>query len=234
MEPPSQESLNTNSPVSTPAPVQPPPQVNNATATATGNEHGNNNNAQSTNAQPETRNDYYSDTEEDVIDMTDNKLYDILASVLEDEDGENVSENMAKMNRNLEKVITMFEAFQQNNAKDEYLSKIGEAIENQNKILSQIVKALEKQEQPNQEGNVVVLNENEEKNENNNENENKKHEKREKPKSSSESSSESDKGENTNDPNIKKVKISESLKHSTSTSKKDIPLKHRIQIKRKT
>lgn len=234
MEPPSQESLNTNSPVSTPAPVQPPPQVNNATATATGNEHGNNNNAQSTNAQPETRNDYYSDTEEDVIDMTDNKLYDILASVLEDEDGENVSENMAKMNRNLEKVITMFEAFQQNNAKDEYLSKIGEAIENQNKILSQIVKVLEKQGQSNQDGNVVVLNENEEKNENNNENENKKHEKREKPKSSSESSSESDKGENTNDPNIKKVKISESLKHSTSTSKKDIPLKHRIQIKRKT
>lgn len=235
VEPLSQESLNTNSHVSTPAPVQPPPQVNNATATATGNEHGNNNNAQSINAQPETRNDYYSDTEEDVIDMTDNKLYDILASVLEDEDGENVSENMAKMNRNLEKVITMFEAFQQNNAKDEYLSKIGEAIENQNKILSQIVKVLEKQEQPNQEGNVVVLNE-----ENNNENEkNKKDKKREKPKSSSESSSESDKGENTNDtvntndPNIKKVKISDGLKHSTSTSKKE-PLKHRIQIKRKT
>ena len=240
-----QESLNTNSPVSNPASVQPPPQVNNANVntTATGNEHGNNNNAQSTNAQPETRNDYYSDTEEDVIDMTDNKLYDILASVLEDEDGENVSENMAKMNRNLEKVITMFEAFQQNNAKDEYLSKIGEAIENQNKILSQIVKVLEKQEQPKQERNVVVLNENEENNENNNENENnkknKKHEKREKPKSSSESSSESDKGENTNDtvntndPNIKKVKISDGLKHSTSTSKKE-PLKHRIQIKRKT
>ena len=141
------------------------------------------------------------------------------------------------MNRNLEKVITMFEAFQQNNTKDEYLSKIGEAIENQNKILSQIVRILEKQEKPNKDGNIVVLNENgEHKEKQTDENEtnekqekNKKHENR---KSSSESSSESDKGENTNDPNIKKVKISESLKHSTS--KKEIPLKQRIQIKRKS
>ena len=127
----------------------------------------------------------------------------------------------------------MFEAYQQNNTKDEYLSKISEAIENQNKILTQIVKALEKQEQPNQDLNVSVLNEEKE-------NDNKKNKKHEKPKSSSSSESESDKGENTDDtenipdPNIKKVKISDSLKHSTSTSKKDIPLKHRIQIKRKT
>ncbi len=248
VEPPSPESLNT---VSTPTPVAPvstSPLVNNATATTTGNEQG----AQSTTAQPaNNRNDYYSDAEEDVIDMTDNKLYDILASVLEDEDGENVSENMAKMNRNLEKVITMFEAYQQNNTKDEYLSKIGEAIENQNKILSQIVKALENQEQPNQNAKVSFLNESKENemNENNelnknkgnnlnnelNEN-NKKNKKNEKQISSSESSSESDKGENTDDteknPDIKKIKVSDSLKHSTS--KKDIPLKHRIQIKRKT
>ena len=252
VESPSPESLNT---VSTPAPVAPvatSPLVNNATATTTttGNEQG----AQSTTAQPaNNRNDYYSDAEEDVIDMTDNKLYDILASVLEDEDGENVSENMAKMNRNLEKVITMFEAYQQNNTKDEYLSKIGEAIENQNKILTQIVKALEKQGQPNQDAKVSFLNESKENelnelNENNelnknkgnnlnnelNEN-NKKNKKNEKPISSSESSSESDKGENTDDteknPDIKKIKVSDSLKHSTS---KKEPLKHRIQIKRKT
>jgi hypothetical protein len=235
---PSSESLNTSSPISIPVPnPSSPAQTNNvnSTATATVNELQNNN-AKSTTAQPDNnRNDYYSDTEEDVIDMTDNKLYDILASVLEDEDGENVSENMAKMNRNLEKVITMFEAYQQNNAKDEYLSKIGEAIENQNKILSQIVRVLEKQNEPNQDANVAISNQNVSAlNENN-----KKKNKHEKPKSSSESSSESDKGENTNntentnDPNIKKVKISESLKHSTSTSKKE-PLKHRIQIKRKT
>jgi hypothetical protein len=234
VESPSPESLNTSFPISTPAQV-PPVQTNNASTTI--NEQQNNN-AQSTTAQPDNnRNDYYSDADEDVIDMTDNKLYDILASVLEDEDGENVSENMAKMNRNLEKVITMFEAYQQNNTKDEYLSKIGEAIENQNKILSQIVKALEKQGQPNQELNVSVLNENNENNLNSELNENnKKTKKHEKPKSSSESSSESDKGENTEDteknPNIKKIKVSDSLKHSTS--KKDTPLKHRIQIKRKT
>ena len=256
VEQPLTESLNTSSPVSNTTPVAQvsSPQVNNANTNVNSNEQPNNN-AQSTTAQPANRNDYYSDIEEDVIDMTDNKLYDILASVLEDEDGENVSENMSKMNRNLEKVITMFEAFQQNNTKDEYLSKIGEAIENQNKILSQIVRILEKQEKPSQDGNIVVLNENEkhkekqleQKEENNNENEkNKKHkkhekqEKNEKSKSSSESSSESDKGENTDDtenikdPNIKKVKISDSIKHSTLSSKKEIPLKHRIQIKRKT
>jgi hypothetical protein len=233
VEQPSSESLNTNLPISIPEPVA-PVQTNNTPAPAIVN-------AQSTTAQPaNNRNDYYSDADEDVIDMTDNKLYDILASVLEDEDGENVSENMSKMNRNLEKVITMFEAYQQNNTKDEYLSKIGDAIENQNKILSQIVKALEKQGQPNQEGNVVVLNENKENNLNNELNENKennkKNKKNEKPKSSSESSSESDKGENTEDteknPDIKKIKVSDILKHSTS--KKDTPLKHRIQIKRKT
>jgi hypothetical protein len=237
VESPSTESLNTSVPISTPAQV-PPIKTNNESATI--NEQQNNN-AQSTTAQPDNnRNDYYSDADEDVIDMTDNKLYDILASVLEDEDGENVSENMAKMNRNLEKVITMFEAYQQNNTKDEYLSKIGEAIENQNKILTQIVKALEKQGQPNQELNVSVKNENNENNLNNENNElnenNKKNKKHQKPKSSSESSSESDKGENTDDteenPNIKKIKVSDSIKHSTS--KKDIPLKHRIQIKRKT
>ena len=227
VESPSPESLNTSLPISTPAQV-PLVQTN----------EQQNNNAQSTTTQPaNNRNDYYSDADEDVIDMTDNKLYDILASVLEDEDGENVSENMAKMNRNLEKVITMFEAYQQNNTKDEYLSKIGEAIENQNKILSQIVKALEKQGQPNQEGNVVVLNENKENNLNNELSENnKKNKKHEKPKSSSSSESSSDKGENTEDteknPDIKKIKVSDILKHSTS--KKDTPLKHRIQIKRKT
>lgn len=233
VEPPSPESLNTSSPISTPAQVPPVHQVQTNNSPTPINEKQN-----STTAQPDNnRNDYYSDADEDVIDMTDNKLYDILASVLEDEDGENVSENMAKMNRNLEKVITMFEAYQQNNTKDEYLSKIGEAIENQNKILSQIVKALEKQGQPNQELNVSVLNENKENNLNNELNENnKKNKKHEKPKSSSESSSESDKGENTDDteknPDIKKIKVSDILKHSTS--KKDTPLKHRIQIKRKT
>jgi hypothetical protein len=225
VESPSPESLNTSLPISTPAQV-PLVQTN----------EQQNNNAQSTTAQPaNNRNDYYSDADEDVIDMTDNKLYDILASVLEDEDGENVSENMSKMNRNLEKIITMFEAYQQNNTKDEYLSKIGEAIENQNKILTQIVKALENQGQPNQDAKVAFLNES---NENNLNNElNKKNKKHEKPKSSSESSSESDKGENTDDteknPDIKKIKVSDSIKYSTSTSKKDTPLKHRIQIKKK-
>lgn len=201
------------------APISSNAQLNNSTV----HEEENNNNAKSTTAQPaNNRNDYYSDAEEDVIDMTDNKLYDILSSVLEDEDGENVSENMAKMNRNLEKVITMFEAYQQNNTKDEYLSKIGEAIENQNKILSQIIRVLEKQGQSNLETNIK---------EDNKENE-KKHKKHEKSVSSesSESSVESVTDDTEKNPNIKKVRISNSIKHSTS---KDLPLKHRIQIKKK-
>ena len=240
VEQPLQESINISSHGSTTTPVMPivPVQMNNTSTIV--NEQVNKN-TQSTTAQPDNiRNDYYSDADEDVIDMTDNKLYDILASVLEDEDGENVSENMSKMNRNLEKVITMFEAYQQNNTKDEYLSKIGEAIENQNKILSQIVHILEKQGQSNQNTNVSILNEkeNNEYKEKQNENEkNEKNKKHEKPKSSSESSSESDKGENTEDteknPDIKKIKVSDSIKHSTLSSKKEIPLKHRIQIKRK-
>lgn len=57
--------------------------------------------------QPESKeppkNEYYSDDDEEVIDMTENKLYEVLASVLEDEQGENVSENLAKLNRNLER-----------------------------------------------------------------------------------------------------------------------------------
>ena len=52
---------------------------------------------------PPNRNEYYSDDEEEIIDMTENKLYEVLASVLEDEQGENVSENLAKINRNLER-----------------------------------------------------------------------------------------------------------------------------------
>lgn len=58
-----------------------------------------------TNTQETTtsRNDYYSDDEEEIIDMTDNKLYEVLASVFEDEEGDNVSENLAKLNRNLER-----------------------------------------------------------------------------------------------------------------------------------
>jgi len=222
------ESATASIPVS--APISSNAQLNNLTV----HNEENNNNAKSTTAQPaNNRNDYYSDAEEDVIDMTDNKLYDILSSVLEDEDGENVSENMAKMNRNLEKVITMFEAYQQNNTKDEYLSKIGEAIENQNKILSQIVRVLEKQGQSNLETNIKEDNiENEKKHKENE----KKHKKNEKSVSSesSESSVESVKDENSDDteknPNIKKVRISNSIKHSTS---KDLPLKHRIQIKKK-
>ncbi len=221
LDKPKMELPSSKSPVPAPIPVPalvPSVQTNDVSSTIV-NEQVNNNNAQSTTTQPaNNRNDYYSDNEEDVIDMTDNKLYDILASVLEDEDGENVSENMSKMNRNIEKVISMFEAYQQNNTKDEYLSKIGEAIENQNKILSQIVHILEKQVQPNQNNNVTILENNDEKNN--------------KQILSSESS---DKGENTDDteknPDIKKIKVSDNLKHSTS--KKDVPLKHRIQIKRK-
>jgi len=46
---------------------------------------------------------FYSSDEEEVINMTDTKLYDVLATVLEDQEGNNVSENLNKITVNLEK-----------------------------------------------------------------------------------------------------------------------------------
>lgn len=97
------------------------------------------------------RNDYYSDTDEEVIDMTDNKLYEVLASVLEDEDGNNVSENMAKTNSYLEKLISIFENQQKHSNSDDVILKISNAIENQNKLLTRFVDIFEKSSKNNQE-----------------------------------------------------------------------------------
>jgi len=91
----------------------------------------------------DSQNDYYTDTEEEIVDMTENKFYEVLASVLEDEEGENVAENMAKLNRNLERHNELLELIlkefiksnthNQNSAK--MIETLNNNVNNQTKIL---------------------------------------------------------------------------------------------------
>ena len=155
------------------------------------------------------RNDYYSDTDEEVIDMTDNKLYEVLASVLEDVDGNNVSENMAKTNSYLEKLISIFENQQKHSNSDDSILRMSNAIENQNKLLTRIVDIFEKstknnQESPKKKNQDINLGEDinlEEENTN-----------------------------SDNNPNIKRVTIPKIIKESTTAPPS---LRHRVQIKKK-
>lgn len=90
-----------------------------------------------------SRNDYYSDDEEEIIDMTDNKLYEVLASVFEDEEGDNVSENLAKLNRNMEKHNELLEkilgAFMEMNAakhqERKFFETLALTVQNHSKLL---------------------------------------------------------------------------------------------------
>jgi len=107
---------------------------------------------------PETttsRNDYYSDTDEEIIDMTDNKLYEVLASVFEDEEGENVSENLSKLNRNLEKhnellEKILFEFIEMNKEKHKerkFFETLAFTVQNHSKLLKNNKKILEETEE---------------------------------------------------------------------------------------
>jgi len=107
---------------------------------------------------PETttsRNDYYSDTDEEIIDMTDNKLYEVLASVFEDEEGENVSENLSKLNRNLEKhnellEKILFEFVEMNKEKHKerkFFETLAFTVQNHSKLLKNNKKILEETEE---------------------------------------------------------------------------------------
>jgi len=97
---------------------------------------------------PDTPTDYYTDTEEEIVDMTENKFYEVLASVLEDEEGENVAENMAKLNRNLERHNQLLELIlkefiksnthNQNSAK--MIETLNNSVNNQTKILKSMNK----------------------------------------------------------------------------------------------
>ena len=94
----------------------------------------------------DSQNEYYTDSEEEIVDMTENKFYEVLASVLEDEEGENVAENMAKLNRNLEKHNSLMEQILRemikSNAHNENSSRMIEtlnnSVNNQTKILKSI------------------------------------------------------------------------------------------------
>jgi len=155
------------------------------------------------------RNDYYSDTDEEVIDMTDNKLYEVLASVLEDVDGNNVSENMAKTNSYLEKLISIFENQQKHSNSDDSILRMSNAIENQNKLLTRIVDIFEKSTKNNQESPKK-------KNQDINPGE--------------DINLEEENSNSDNNPNIKRVTIPKIIKESTTAPPS---LRHRVQIKKK-
>jgi hypothetical protein len=155
------------------------------------------------------RNDYYSDTDEEVIDMTDNKLYEVLASVLEDVDGNNVSENMAKTNSYLEKLISIFENQPKHSNSDDAILRMSNAIENQNKLLTRIVDIFEKSTKNNQESPKK-------KNQDINPGE--------------DINLEEENTNSDNNPNIKRVTIPKIIKESTTVPPS---LRHRVQIKKK-
>lgn len=90
------------------------------------------------------------DTEE-VIDMTDETLYTVLAAVLEDEDGNNVSENLSaiksnleKHNETLEKILGEYAESNRERAKEKrYFEQMTNAINNQNRMLERMVSVFE-------------------------------------------------------------------------------------------
>ncbi len=89
--------------------------------------------------------------DEEVIDMTDNTLYTVLAAVLEDEDGNNVSENLASINRHLEKHNETLEKIMNEYAEinrergreKKYFEQMAQAINNQNRVLEKMASVFE-------------------------------------------------------------------------------------------
>lgn len=87
------------------------------------------------------------ESDEEVIDMTDETLYTVLAAVLEDEDGNNVSENLnaiknnlEKHNETLEKILNEYSEMNRERVKErKYFEQMSNAIHNQNRMLEKLV-----------------------------------------------------------------------------------------------
>ncbi len=95
----------------------------------------------------ETISDTDTDSEEQVIDMDDNTLYTALAAVLEDEDGDNVSDNLKNINRHLEKhndtmekILNEYSEINKERARErKYMEQLSIAINNQNRMMERLV-----------------------------------------------------------------------------------------------
>lgn len=95
--------------------------------------------------------DYASTDDEEVIDMTDNTLYTVLAAVLEDEDGNNVSENLASINRHLEKhndtmekILNEYSEINRERSKErKFFEQLTHAVHNQNRALERMTQVME-------------------------------------------------------------------------------------------
>lgn len=91
------------------------------------------------------------DSDEEVIDMTDNQLYTVMAAVLEDEDGNNVSDNLNSINRhlekhndNMEKLLNEYIEINRDRSKERrYMEQMAQAINNQNRLLEKMTSVFE-------------------------------------------------------------------------------------------
>jgi hypothetical protein len=91
------------------------------------------------------------DEDEEIIDMTDDKLSLILSAVLEDEEGENVSDNLSKIvktfdhhNKLMEKLIDEVKTSQKaKESETTVLRTMSESIKTQNNLLEKISKSFE-------------------------------------------------------------------------------------------
>ena len=94
----------------------------------------------------DTDTDSTSSSGDDVIDMTDNALYSVLAAVLEDEEGNNVTDmlssintNLDKHNETLEKILGEYAEINRERTKERrYFEQMAMAINNQNRILEKL------------------------------------------------------------------------------------------------
>lgn len=95
----------------------------------------------------ETISDTDTDSDEQVIDMDDNTLYTALAALLEDEDGDNVSDNLKNINRHLEKhnetmekILNEYSEINKERARErKYMEQLSIAINNQNRMMERLV-----------------------------------------------------------------------------------------------
>ena len=105
----------------------------------TGGSNNNNNN----------NNEENDDEETEVFDLSNEKAYDILRGVLEDDNNNNVADNLAMIHEKMTKQNEMLENFVKDftysfNEKIRPLQELNETLQNQNKIFERLTTAIEK------------------------------------------------------------------------------------------
>lgn len=86
-------------------------------------------------------NEENNDEETEVFDLTNEKAYDILRGVLEDDDNNNVSDNLSKIH---EKIKKQNELLEEVSNKLKPIQDLNETLQNQNRIFERLTTAIEK------------------------------------------------------------------------------------------